>query len=58
MTKEEALLLEFSCAIKATLGDEADEEIDDNFTSEELGKLIDSAEIDEIARKVKFYLFD
>ena len=58
MTKEEALLVEFSAAIKATLGDEADEEVDVNITSDQLGELIDPAEIDEIARKVKFYIFD
>lgn len=47
MTIQEKLEQEFSAAIQSVLGDVADQEFEDN---------IRNADIDEIARKVKFYL--
>ena len=47
MTVREKLLEEFGCAISAILGDQEDKEYDDN---------IDPADVDAIAKKVKWYL--
>ena len=47
MTIEEKLTQEFVAAISSVLGDKAEEEFEGN---------INRADIDEIAKKVKFYL--
>lgn len=48
MTVREKLLEEFGCAISAILGDNEDKDIKEYQ--------VDDADIDDIARKVKWYL--
>jgi len=48
MTIKEKLIQEFGCAITAILGDDADKEAEDVEISK--------ADIDAIAKKVKFYM--
>ena len=62
-TIKEILLREFECAIDAVYGTKADKEIDSELLNvvtldDALTEEVDSADIDEIAKKVKFYLFD
>lgn len=48
MSNYEKLLEEFGCAIKAVLGDQADEEFEENKISE--------SDLIQIAKKVAFYI--
>ena len=54
MTIKDLLLIEFECAINAIFGDVADKEIEASELCEEVSK----EDIDAIAKKVKFYVYD
>ena len=54
MTIRDLLMIEFECAINATFGDVADKEIEASELCDEVSK----EDIDYIARKVKFYIYD
>jgi len=49
MTVKERLLQEIECAINAVLGDNADKEDGEEYN-------VDSADVDLIAKKTKFYM--
>ena len=49
MTVKEKLLEELECAINAVLGDYANQEFEEEY-------VVDAEDIDQIAKKVKFYM--